>query len=204
MVAAAVISIWTLLRRWGGVGLFVLGIVDSSLIPTFGSLDIFTALLAVRHKDLWLYYAMMSMLGSLIGAYSTYRVGRSAGQTGLERRFKAARLQRVQRSFESWGFGAVFVPAVIPPPFPTALFFVGAGAFQYPIKRYFAAVILARTLRYSAIAYIGSHFGRHVFRFLRHPQQYLGASLAITLVIVGVAVVVTVAWRILQDEGAQG
>jgi membrane protein YqaA with SNARE-associated domain len=204
MLFAAVISIWTYLRRWGGVGLFVLGIVDSSPIPTFGSLDAFTAILAARHKDLWLYYALMSVLGSLVGAYSTYRLGHSAGQTGLEKRFKATRLRQVQRAFDYWGFGAVFVPSVIPPPFPTILFFIAAGAFEYPLKKYFLAVTLGRTVRYLALAYIGAHFGRHVLRFFRHPQQYMAATLAISLAVLALVIAITVAWRSLQDEAARG
>ena len=43
LIAAA--TIWTTLRRWGGPGLLLIGIVDSSFIPTLGSLDIFNALL---------------------------------------------------------------------------------------------------------------------------------------------------------------
>ena len=204
MFAATVISLWTFLRRWGGVGLFLLGIVDSSLIPTFGSLDLFTAVLSARHKDLWYYYAAMSTLGSLIGAYSTYHIGRGAGRAGLERRFRPQRLQRVNAAFERWGFGAVFVPAIIPPPFPTTLFFAGAGAFQYPLKKYFAAVLSARVLRYSAIAYIGARYGRQVLRFFRHPQRYVGLSLAITGLILIAAIMASIAWKSTQDLKASG
>ena len=204
MFAAIVISLWTFLRRWGGVGLFFLGIVDSSLIPTFGSLDLFTAVLSARHKDLWYYYAAMSVLGSLIGAYSTYRIGQGAGRAGLESRFSAKRLQQVNAAFERWGFGAIFVPAIIPPPFPTTLFFVSAGACQYPLKKYFAAVLPARALRYAAIAYIGARYGRHFLRFFRHPQHYVGLSLAITALIVIAAIMASIAWKSTQDLKASG
>jgi membrane protein YqaA with SNARE-associated domain len=204
VLAAIVISLWTFLRRWGGVGLFFLGIIDSSLIPTFGSLDLFTGVLAARHKDLWYYYAAMSTAGSLIGAYSTYRIGQGAGRAGLERRFSAKRLQQVNAAFERWGFGAIFVPAIIPPPFPTTLFFVGAGAFQYPLKRYFAAVLPARALRYAAIGYIGARYGRHFIRFFRHPQRYVGLSLAITALIVIAAIMASIAWKNTQDLKASG
>jgi len=37
------------------------------VIPTFGSPDALTAVLAVKNQELWLYYAAASTLGSLIG-----------------------------------------------------------------------------------------------------------------------------------------
>src|ERR1051326_6142500 len=81
MLAAA--TIWTTLRRWGGPGLFIIGIIDSSFVPTLGSLDVFNALLAARHKDLWWYYALMSTAGSVAGAYLTYRIAGRAGQSWI-------------------------------------------------------------------------------------------------------------------------
>jgi hypothetical protein len=46
---------WKLLRSLGGVGLVILGIIDSSVIPTFGSLDALTAILAIKNHELWPY-----------------------------------------------------------------------------------------------------------------------------------------------------
>lgn len=75
---------WKLLRSLGGVGLVLLGLVDSSVIPTFGSLDLLTAILAVKNRDLWPYYAAASTVGSLLGAYITYRMSARAGSLARE------------------------------------------------------------------------------------------------------------------------
>jgi membrane protein YqaA with SNARE-associated domain len=200
MLSILFFSAWSILRRWGGVGLLLLGILDSSLIPTFGSLDALTAVLAARHKDLWLYYALMSTLGSLAGAYSTYRIGYRAGRAGLERRFGAVRFERVQHSFERWGFGAIFVPAVVPPPFPTTLFFVGAGAFEYPVRKYLGAVLLGRSVRYATIAFIAARFSRQVLRFFRHPERYVTTTLTITIAVILAAVMIALLWKYAQDD----
>lgn len=206
ILAVAVFSLWKTVRRWGGVGLFALGIVDSSPIPTFGSLDALTVVLAARHKDLWLYYAGMSTLGAAVGAYLTYRLGLRAGQAGLERRFGATRMERLHHHFDRWGFGAIFVPAIVPPPFPTTLFFAGAGAFKYPVEKFVAAAAAARILRYGAFAYLGAHLGRRVTRYalhyFRHPQKYLGKSLAITAAVILVAVLASIIWRRMRDAQA--
>src|SRR5262244_3843321 len=69
----------TFLRHVGGIGLIPLAIVDSTIIPTFGSLDLLTAWLAVGNPDIWLYYAAMSTIGATIGAAITYRMGKKVG-----------------------------------------------------------------------------------------------------------------------------
>src|SRR5208283_5454122 len=93
-----------LLRSLGGVGLVILGVVDSSVIPTFGSLDALTAVLAVKNQELWPYYAAASTLGSLMGAYITYRVSLRAGEQWLEKRIGTKRSRQVQDLLRRWGF----------------------------------------------------------------------------------------------------
>ena len=130
-----VIPGWKLLRSLGGVGLVILGIADSSVIPTFGSLDALTAILAVKNHELWPYYAAASTAGSLIGAYLTYRMSVTAGERWLEKSIGPKRSRQVQGLLKRWGFAAVFVSCIAPPPFPTSPFFIGAGALRYPQGR---------------------------------------------------------------------
>ncbi|MGI9102153.1 MAG: YqaA family protein [Terriglobales bacterium] len=172
------------LRRWGGIGLLLLGVVDSSIIPTLGSLDLLTAVLAVRHRDLWFYYAAMSTAGSLLGAFITYRMGLRAGSGWLERRIGASGVQRFHAALQHWGFGAVFVAVLAPPPFPTSPFLLAAGALHYRVSRFLAAVFSGRAIRYSAIAYIAARLSRQIIRVLRHPQQYVWMSVAVTVILI--------------------
>ena len=41
----------------GGPGLLIVGMLDGSIVPTFGSLDQFAAVLSAREQSQWLYYA---------------------------------------------------------------------------------------------------------------------------------------------------
>src|SRR5450432_1775808 len=101
-------------RRWiyhlGGLGFIPLGLLDSSVIPLPGSMDLLTIFLSARHKDLWFYYAVMATVGSVIGGYVTYRLARKGGKEMLARRFSPQRLEKVYRTFERWGLGAIAVP----------------------------------------------------------------------------------------------
>src|SRR5215467_9373508 len=170
----------TFLRHVGGIGLVPLAIVDSTIIPTFGSLDLLTAWLAVRNPDLWLFYAVMSTIGALIGALLTYHMGKRTGAKWAEKKIGRKRLLQIENTIEHWGFGAIFVPTICPPPCPTAWFFLVAGAFSFPRKKFISAVLLGRALRYSLLTLVAAHYGRHFLRYLRHPLHYLLWSLIIT------------------------
>jgi membrane protein YqaA with SNARE-associated domain len=170
----------TWLRHVGGIGLVPLAIVDSTIIPTFGSLDLLTAWLAVGNPDLWLYYALMSTIGALIGALVTYYMGKRTGAAWAEKKIGRKRLLQIENAIEHWGFGGIFVPTICPPPCPTAWFFLVAGAFSFPMKKFISAVLLGRALRYSLLTLVAAHYGRHFLRYLRHPLHYLLWSLIIT------------------------
>ena len=177
-------AVLRLFSHWGGLGLVPLAILDSSPIPTFGSLDVLTAFLSVRHPDLWLYYASMAILGAMIGSYVTYKLGTRTGSAWLERKFGERRSHQVEYALERWGFGAVFVSTVAPPPCPTALFLLAAGAFGYQLRKFFGAVLAGRTIRYVLLTLVAAHYGRRFMRYVRHPDRYLWISLAATLLIV--------------------
>ena len=197
-----VIPGWKLLRSLGGVGLVILGIVDSSVIPTFGSLDALTAILAVKNHDLWLYYAAASTAGSAIGAYITYRMSAKAGEEWLERRIGKDRSQQVRGLLQRWGFAAVFVSCIAPPPFPTSAFFVGAGALQYPHGRFVSAVLTGRALRYGLIGFLSAKYSRAILRFLRHPRglEANAEIIGITLAAFAILVLIILFWRQLRNR----
>src|SRR4029077_15576090 len=81
-------TLLTTLLHLGAAGLFFLAILDSSPLPTFGGPDILTAVLAASHRPLWYEYAASATAGSVIGAYLTFRLARTAGSTYLDNKFK--------------------------------------------------------------------------------------------------------------------
>ena len=172
------------MRHLGGLGLFLLAIVDSSPIPTFGGLDILTAILAARQREPWYYYAGFATAGSVIGAYLTFRVARKAGLDYLNRKFGARKVARLLKYFKRWGMGALVVSTVLPLPFPTSAFFAAAGVLGYPLRRFVVVVALGRAVRYGALAAIASHYGRRFVVGLRHLGQHWGWMLAITAAVV--------------------
>jgi membrane protein YqaA with SNARE-associated domain len=162
------------LLHLGAVGLFFLAILDSSPLPTFGGLDILTAVLAAGHRALWYEYAATATAGSILGAFLTFRVARRAGSAYLDKKFKKSMMAKFLKMFKKWGTGTLAASTLIPLPTPTSMFFAAAGASDYPRGRFLTIVAVCRTVRYFGIAYVAGHYGRHFLRVLRHPLQHWG------------------------------
>src|SRR5438270_13887861 len=92
-------TLFSTLRHLGAAGLFFLAILDSSPIPTFGGPDILTAVLAASHRPLWWEYAAAATAGSVVGAYLTFRVARTAGSAYLDKKFKYGKLAKFLNLF---------------------------------------------------------------------------------------------------------
>jgi len=176
----------------GGLGLIPLGLLDNSPIPIPGAMDVATLVLSARQQQLWLYYALMATAGSVIGGFVTYRLARKGGKAALERRFSRRKVDKVCEIFERWGFGAIVIPALLPPPVPMVPFLLAAGAMQYPVRKFLVALALGRVSRYMILAYLAARYGHKIITFIRvhgHP-----VALGIILVLVASAAVIFYFW----------
>ena len=162
-------------RHWiaqlGGVGLIPLGLLDASLVPIPGSMDVLTIVLSARDSKLWFYYAGMATLGSVIGALVTFRLTRKGGKETLKRKVSAARAEQIIEIFSRWGFWSIAIAALLPPPVPMVPFVIAAGATQYSTQKFLAALTLGRVIRYSLLALLAAHYGRQIINFIAHPAH---------------------------------
>ena len=185
---------WTWLRRLGGPGLVLLGLLDSSIIPLPGSLELGLTVLAAHHRAWWPYYASMATIGAVIGGYLTYRLGEKGGEETLEKKVGKQRAEKVYRRFKQHGFATVVVGAILPPPFPIVPFLLAAGAMKYPRKHFLAALALGRAARFALVGYLASRYGQGVMRWLAryyHPVLYALIALSVAA---GIAALVYFKW----------
>jgi membrane protein YqaA with SNARE-associated domain len=178
------ISVWRSLHRLGGLGLIIVGVADSSVIPLTGSLDVLTIWLAAHRREPWPYYALMATIGAVLGGYITYSLARKGGKQALESKLSKKRAARVCKRFEQWGFGAVAVPALLPPPFPFVPFLLAAGALQYSRNKFLAALTLGRGIRFTIVAALGAAYGKQVVNFFARYRTPAVVTL-IALAIIG-------------------
>ncbi len=196
LIAAALPTALRSARHWlfhlGGLGLIPLGLLDNSPIPLPGIMDVATIVLSARQGQLWLYYALMATAGSVIGGFLSYRLARKGGKEALERRFPRRKVDKFCKIFERWGFGAIAIPALLPPPVPMIPFLFAAGAMQYPARKFLIALTFGRVSRYTILAYLAARYGRQIIAFFKehgHPMV-----VGIILVLVATAAVTYYFW----------
>src|SRR5271168_2243300 len=161
------------LLRWlaslGGLGIFAVSVVDSSviLLPLPGSTDILLLLLSAHRGTtavtaVWL--AFCAIAGSILGGYLTWSAGRKGGEIALERYVPKRYLGKITGWVQKHGAWSIGVSAIMPPPVPLTPFLLAAGALNVPRGRFLLFYGTARTLRYSLLAWLGVTYGRHVVR----------------------------------------
>jgi membrane protein YqaA with SNARE-associated domain len=166
--------------RLGGPGLIVIGLVDNSVIPIPGGMDLFVILLTAHHRQWWWYYGLMATIGAVLGGYVTFRLSKKGGKESLEKKIGKNRAQKVYKKFEKGGFSTIAVGSVIPPPFPLVPVLMAAGIMQYPKKKFIAALAAGRAVRFFAIALLGRTYGTAIVGWLgRYYKPFLYVLIAL-------------------------
>jgi membrane protein YqaA with SNARE-associated domain len=174
------------MRHWlfhlGGLGLIPLGLLDNSPIPVPGIMDVATIVMSARQEQLWFYYALMATAGSVIGGFVSYRLARKGGKEALERRLSRRKVDKVCKIFERWGFGAIAIPALLPPPVPMVPFLFAAGAMQYPVRKFLVALTLGRISRYMILAYLAARYGRQIIASIAEHGHPIAVGIIMLLI----------------------
>jgi membrane protein YqaA with SNARE-associated domain len=161
----------------GSAGLFVLAVIDSSVvpIPLPGSTDLVLLLLtAFRSASPVspLLFATCAFAGSMVGGYMTWATGKKGGEAALAKLGKGRFVHRVQGGVKKHGMISVLIAALIPPPVPLMPFLLAAGALGLSRTRFLISYCAGRAVRYGVVAFLGYRYGRHVISLW---QKYLNA-----------------------------
>jgi len=138
--------------------MILVGAADSSLLSLPEINDIITVT-RVAHNPIEVYYfPLFPAVGSVIGCLILYSLTRR-GREFVTRRFHPHQLEFVEGLYRRYGFLALAIPALLPPPLPFKIFVAAAGALGYSRGRFVITVMLARTVRYYSWA-IAAYFMR--------------------------------------------
>ena len=175
----------TLAETLGGPGLAIVAFVDSSFLTLPEVADLLVILLAIRSPDDWLYLAFMTTLGSVVGSYTLYAIGRKGGEALLRRRFHERHVDRFLGWFRRFGAGVLIIPAMLPPPMPFKLFVLVSGVSGVPRKRFVTAVLIGRGLRYGGEAYLATIYGEAALKLVQtNALEWVLPGLGVVIVAV--------------------
>jgi membrane protein YqaA with SNARE-associated domain len=147
--------------------MIIIGALDSSLLSLPEINDYLVVGRCYKYPSAAVYFPLFAAAGSVIGCNLLYTIVRRGGQAVLRKRFKLSSIKRVERAYERFGFLAIGIPAILPPPLPFKIFVATAGALEYPRWKFLLTVMLARSFRYYVEGILAVFYGQRVLLFLK-------------------------------------
>jgi membrane protein YqaA with SNARE-associated domain len=190
--------------KFGGIGLLVLGILDSSFLFAPLGNDLLVVAMSARYHSVarMMYYAAMSTVGSVLGCLLVDVVMRTAGEKGLERHLPKARLNYVKQKVQRNAAWALILASIAPPPLPFTPFVMAAAALQYPRSRLLAVVGAARMARFTLLGVLALRFGRRILSWA--DNGVVQGVLVGLIVVCAVGSVLSVLGWIKRSRNARG
>ena len=147
--------------------MILIGTLDSSLLSLPEINDYLVVGRCFKNPSAAFYFPLFAATGSVVGCWVLYSIMRRGGQALLRKRFSIESIKKVERAYAKFGFLAIAVPAILPPPLPFKVFVATAGALEYPKWRFLLTVLIARSLRYYVEGILAVYYGRRVLLFLK-------------------------------------
>jgi membrane protein YqaA with SNARE-associated domain len=164
--------------------MIVIGALDSSLLSLPEINDYLVVGRCYKYPSAAFYFPLFAATGSVIGCNILYSIVRRGGQAVLRRRFPLESIKRVERAYERFGFLAIGIPAILPPPLPFKIFGATAGALEYPRWKFLLTVMIARSVRYYVEGILAVFYGRRVLLFMKDNGLVI-LSIVGSIVLVG-------------------
>lgn len=197
-------GLFAFVLKFGGMGLLVLGILDSSFLFAPWGNDLLIVALTARHPHAgnMLYYAAASTAGSVLGCLLIDVTLRPLGAQGLEKHLPVGRLKRVEAKVRGSAGKALAVASLAPPPFPFTAFVMAAAALQYPRRRLLAIVGASRLLRFTLLGLVALRFGESILKWSKKP--IVQGFLIVLIILCTVGSVLSVYGWIRRSRSSQG
>jgi membrane protein YqaA with SNARE-associated domain len=193
---AYAIHLGHVLGRYGGGGLFLINVLDSSILAFPLINDVLLMHMASRNPSMGLVYALYCTLGSLAGSFAIYGLGRG-GNRLLRRSGEMREAGRARRWLKRNDFVTVLVASLLPPPTPFKVVPVVAGAVRMKVPRLASALIVGRGVRFLVEAWIGIRYGKEAENYLRTHLVFL------SVITVASVLILALAYRYLQETAPQ-
>ena len=164
----------------------LIGALDSSLLSLPEINDYLVVARCYSDPKSVFYFPLFAAAGSVLGCLLLYTIMRRGGQAVMRRRFSPESIARVEKAYARFGFLALAIPALLPPPMPFKIFVATAGALEYPRWRFVLTIMIARSLRYVVEGTLAVFYGERVLVFMRENGLYILSGVG-ALLVLGVA-----------------
>ncbi len=165
----------------GGLGLFLIAFLDSSVLTFPVINDLLLIELSVRNPARMPYYAAMATIGSVAGCLLLYYIARKGGEA-MFHKHAGPRAQHIHAWINRNGFLSILVTALLPPPTPFKVFVIAAGALEMPVRTFVLGLLAARAIRFFGEGFLAIRYGDQASQFLlTHKLEVAGITLGVVL-----------------------
>lgn len=170
-----------------GPAMILIGALDSSLLSLPEINDYLVVARCYTHPKTAFFFPLFPAIGSVLGCTLLYTIFSRGGLAVLHRRFRADRIERVEKAYARFGIFALAVPALLPPPLPFKIFVATAGALQFPRRRFVLTILIARSIRYYTEGILAVFYGERVLQFLKDNGLMI-VAVAASLCVIALAI----------------
>ena len=162
----------------------VASFLESTIVPI--PLEaVLVPLMQARREKLWL-IALMATIRCIIGAIFGYALGYYlfdvVGDWVINTFSNPEQFEQVKQKMQAQGFWFVLTLGIVPIPFQIAM--LAAGATKYSIFLFLLATVIARSIRYFALAAVVYYAGNQAERIIqKHKTKALVAISVLVLLI---------------------
>src|SRR2546423_7062116 len=172
--------------------MIAIGALDSSLLSLPEINDYLVVSRCFKQPSAAFYFPLFAATGSVIGCLVLYTIMRRGGQALLRRRFSRENIERVELAYARYGFLAIAIPALLPPPMPFKIFVATAGTLEYPRWKFLVTVMIARCFRYYVEGILAVFYGRRVLSVLRDN------GLVVVIIVAAAAVLIVLIYAVVN------
>ena len=172
----------------------IIGALDSSLLSLPEINDYLVVGRCYKDPTAAYYFPLFAAAGSVLGCNLLYTIVRRGGQAVLRKRFKLSSIKKVERAYERFGFLAIGIPAILPPPLPFKIFVATAGALEYPRWKFLLTVMIARSFRYYVEGILAVLYGKRVLLFMKDNGLMI-ISIVGSLALIGLIIYIVIRRR---------
>jgi len=137
-----------------------------------------------------------------VGCQLAYEVARRGGEKLATRFIAPAKLLKAELLLTKYGFLAIAITALSPPPMPFKGFVLAAGVFAMPRLQFAATIFFARGLRYVIWSALGATYGDEAIGWVEHFDIWAKAHPIIVIAMLALMLIGFVWWWRSHQEPA--